>query len=145
MGFGGSRHNVLDDEDAGTRLRATTDVPQDLPAFAVTPVVEDHLQAIDIGFRRYFFKHVGRHILATRFQTKCWCPELIRFGYYFRQIKDGARQVGMSGEKGTHHVAVTSANVAPGRNRSQTLPAQRLPPPCPLHPRNTPPCLPHTP
>ena len=62
MRFRGSRHHVLDDEDAGTRLRAATDVPQDLAAFAVIPVVKDHLQAVDIGVGGYFFKHVGGHI-----------------------------------------------------------------------------------
>ena len=47
MRLGGAWHNVLDDEDVGTRFGATADVAQNLPAFAVIPVVKDHLQAVD--------------------------------------------------------------------------------------------------
>jgi len=44
-----ARHNVLHDEDAAARFRTAADRLQDLGAFAVVPIVEDHLEAVDIG------------------------------------------------------------------------------------------------
>jgi hypothetical protein len=41
-------HNVLDDENAGARFRPAADRLQNLPAFAVVPVVQDHVEAVDV-------------------------------------------------------------------------------------------------
>jgi len=67
-------HDVLDDEDAPVRFRAVTDRLQDLRAFAVVPVVEDHLEAVDIGTAGNLFKHVARHVTATFFKTELARP-----------------------------------------------------------------------
>jgi len=74
-----ARYDVFDDEDAAARFRPAADRLQDLGAFAVVPVVEDHLEAADVGIAGYSFKHVGCHVTAALFETEPARPQLVLF------------------------------------------------------------------
>ena len=84
MRFGGTWHDMLDDENATARFGPVPDVLQDLDAFAVISVVENHLEAIHVGFAGYFFEHIAHHKTTTLFQTKIRSPQLFPLPYYFR-------------------------------------------------------------
>lgn len=67
MRFGRTWHNMLDDEDATVRFGLASDVLQDLDTFPVIPVVENHLEAVHVGFDGHVFEHVGGDITTTPF------------------------------------------------------------------------------
>ena len=109
-----TRHDMLDDENAAPRFRAAADRLENLPAFAVVPVVENHLEAIDVCIAGHFFKHVSCHITTAFFKAEPARPQLIPFPDHFRQVEYRARQMRIGGEEGAHHMTVTATDVAPG-------------------------------
>jgi hypothetical protein len=66
-------YNVFDNEDSPVACTGAAQVGQDLDALLIVPIMEDHFEAVSVGWRR-LLKHVTTDVLASILQTQPACP-----------------------------------------------------------------------
>lgn len=94
-------------------------------ALLIVPVVEDHLEAVGVGWRN-LVEHIPGHVRTAVPYPQPARAQLTWVFECFRQIQHKPGEMRMCSEKGAYQMTVASADIANGPDAGELIVAERF-------------------